>query len=300
MAVEIKRKANIILKDANGELVHILPSTSADNVSYRDTNVQEVLDNLSSGVEASASADHGHGRITSDGRLGDDAGHPLITSTNGEIVAGIFGDGEGTFAEGNDPRLSDAREPLPHTHSSADITSLDGYQKALSTGAITQTDTVNSAIGKLEKAIDGLQEASSSETEAYSEDAALEADLPNGTKTVYLSGGCTVTLPEYSYPDDPQTSFLLKNTGEEDATIVPETSSVLIDGVSESIVLKAGEYILLSPQEESSSYAVVSDGRWKDHTHIIAEVTTLQTELDGKNPLMDEITNEEIFNLVNS
>lgn len=300
MAVEIKKKANVVLKDAGGDLVQILPSTSADNVSYGETTVQDVLDSLSSGVDSSASAVHSHGRITSDGRLGSDAGHPLITAANGEIVAGVFGTEEGTFAEGNDSRLSDAREPLPHTHSSADITSLDGYQKAVSAGAITSSDTVNSAFGKIEKTLEDLQSASSTETEAYDDDADLEADLPNGTKTIYLSEGCSVTLPYFTYPDDPQTSFLLKNTGEEDVAVVPADSNVLIDGVSETITLKQGEYILLSPQEDSGSYAVVSDGRFKEHTHIIAEVTTLQTELDGKNPLMDEITREEILNLLNT
>ncbi len=36
-----------------------------------------------------------------------------------------FGATEGTVTEGNDPRLSDAREPLPHEHTKSDITDFD-------------------------------------------------------------------------------------------------------------------------------------------------------------------------------
>ena len=48
---------------------------------------------------------HGHGDITSDGKLGTTSGKPLITTTGGKISAGSFGTSAGQFAEGN------------HTHS---------------------------------------------------------------------------------------------------------------------------------------------------------------------------------------
>lgn len=42
-----------------------------------------------------------------------------------------FGNDAGTACEGNDPRLSDSREPLPHQHSIADILNLDAEILAL-------------------------------------------------------------------------------------------------------------------------------------------------------------------------
>jgi hypothetical protein len=48
---------------------------------------------------------------------------PLITGTSGVLQAGSFGTAAGTYCQGNDSRLSDARTPTSHTHSAADITS---------------------------------------------------------------------------------------------------------------------------------------------------------------------------------
>ena len=45
--------------------------------------------------------------------------------------------------------------PINHTHTAANITALTGYTKALSASAIAATDSLNVALGKLEKALDG-------------------------------------------------------------------------------------------------------------------------------------------------
>lgn len=37
-----------------------------------------------------------------------------------------------------------------------------------------------------------------------------------------------------------------------------------------------------------------------NHSHAINDVLTLQSVLDEKNPLIDEVSNEEILNIVNS
>ena len=44
---------------------------------------------------------HMHGSITNDGKIGTEAGKPLITTTGGEISRGAFGTSSGTFAEGD-------------------------------------------------------------------------------------------------------------------------------------------------------------------------------------------------------
>lgn len=54
-----------------------------------------------------------------------------------------------------DARLSDARTPLAHSQASNTINVMTGYSKPSSTSAIAATDTLNAAIGKLEKALDG-------------------------------------------------------------------------------------------------------------------------------------------------
>ena len=52
---------------------------------------------------------HVHGNITNTGYLGTTASIPLITGTSGIIQAGAFGTAAGSFCQGNDARLSNAR-----------------------------------------------------------------------------------------------------------------------------------------------------------------------------------------------
>ena len=56
-------------------------------------------------------ASHTHGNLTNAGAVGTTANLPLRTGTNGVVEAGSFGTAAGSFCEGNDARLSDARTP---------------------------------------------------------------------------------------------------------------------------------------------------------------------------------------------
>jgi len=56
---------------------------------------------------------------------------------------------------GDDTRLSDTRTPTAHNQASDTINAMTGYSKPSSTSAIATSDTLNAAIGKLEKALDG-------------------------------------------------------------------------------------------------------------------------------------------------
>lgn len=55
----------------------------------------------------------------------------------------------------SDSRLTDARTPTAHNQASNTITAMTGYAKASSAAAISTSDSLNAAIGKLEKALDG-------------------------------------------------------------------------------------------------------------------------------------------------
>ena len=67
---------------------------------------------------------HTHGNITYDGAIGTTQGKPVITGVHGILSTGSFGTTAGTFCEGNDSRLSDARTPVAHTHTKSDVTDL--------------------------------------------------------------------------------------------------------------------------------------------------------------------------------
>lgn len=68
--------------------------------------------NLQTSLDGKATTSHFHGEITQQGSIGFISGRPIITTTNGVLTTGAFGNSSGTFCQGNDARLSDARTPL--------------------------------------------------------------------------------------------------------------------------------------------------------------------------------------------
>ena len=73
-------------------------ANSADLATVATSGKYTDLENIPATFTPSS---HMHGSITNDGRLGTEAGKPLITTTGGEIAKGSFGTSAGTFAEGN-------------------------------------------------------------------------------------------------------------------------------------------------------------------------------------------------------
>jgi len=76
-----------------------------------------------------AATSHTHGNITNAGAIGSTSTLPIITTTSGVLTTGSFGTGSGTFCQGNDSRLSDARTPVAH-----DLTSSYHTDSGLTTG----------------------------------------------------------------------------------------------------------------------------------------------------------------------
>lgn len=85
----------------------------ADNVIYWKNSGNTIS---SFQFAAYAAAGHVHGNITNAGAIGSASGLPIITTTSGVLTAGSFGTATGTFCQGNDSRLSDARTPTSHVH----------------------------------------------------------------------------------------------------------------------------------------------------------------------------------------
>jgi hypothetical protein len=78
--------------------------------------------NVGTGANDVAAGNHTHGNLTNAGAIGTTANLPLRTGTNGVVEAGSFSNVAGSFCEGNDARLSDARTPsstLAHAASHA-------------------------------------------------------------------------------------------------------------------------------------------------------------------------------------
>jgi hypothetical protein len=112
--------------------------TSAARSILDDTTTAAMLTTL-----GAASSSHAHGQITSAGAIGSDANRPIITAASGVLSAGSFGNGANTFCQGNDPRLSDSRNPLSHKHGFIDNSGAIGSTAGLP--IITTTSGVLSA-----------------------------------------------------------------------------------------------------------------------------------------------------------
>ena len=74
------------------------------NIGDREADSLDAQSLKVGGVDVSPNT-HGHGNITSAGKVGTTANKPLITGTGGVVQAGSFGSSANTFCEGNDSRL---------------------------------------------------------------------------------------------------------------------------------------------------------------------------------------------------
>ena len=84
--------------------------------------------------------------------------------------------------------LNRDKAALSHTHASSDINILTGYVKADTAGEITATDTLNEALGKVQKTLDGKQASGNYLTPSSSLDATkLTGTIPTAcyTDTTY-------------------------------------------------------------------------------------------------------------------
>ena len=105
------------------------------------------------------------------------------------------------YVKTTDSRLTDARTPTEHTHSVSEITNfptsmtptahnqasntitaMSGYTKASSVTAISTSDSLNTAIGKLEKALDSKQASGSYATASHTHDDRYYTETEINTK----------------------------------------------------------------------------------------------------------------------
>ena len=125
----VSAKADITQSITNGDTTHS-PSGDAvyDALSGKSdtghTHSDYVTTSDSRLTNARTPTSHTHGNISNDGKIGSTSGLPVITTTNGVVTTGSFGSSAGTFCQGNDSRLSDARTPTSHTHNYTDLNNI--------------------------------------------------------------------------------------------------------------------------------------------------------------------------------
>ena len=187
--------------------------------------------------------------------------------------------------------------PTAHNQASSTINAMTGYSKPSSTGAIATTDTLNSAIGKLEKALDGKQASGNYSTTGHKHTKSEITDFPTlatvATSGKYsdLSGKPTIPTKTsqltndsgYKTTDNNTTYSISKSgstitlTGSDGSTTSVTDSDTdttySAAGTSLGLVKSGGDVTI------SSGVITVNDD---SHNHTIANVDNLQSSLDGK------------------
>ena len=131
------------LSDARTPLAHSHAATEIVSGTLADARLSAnvVLTTDSRLADSRTPTSHAHGNITNAGAIGTTSGLPVITSTGGVLVAGAFGTTAGSFCQGNDSRLTDARTPSAHSHSATDIVSGTLADARLSANVVLTTDS---------------------------------------------------------------------------------------------------------------------------------------------------------------
>jgi hypothetical protein len=228
-------------------------------------------------IYSAAASDHAHGNITNAGAIGGTSGLPIITTTSGVLTTGSFGTTPGTFAQGNDSRLSDARTPLSHTHgnitnggaigTTSDQVVVTGTSGVLTTasrsGIDTRTSFTPSAHGHPISAITNLE---------------TTLDGKVGTSDSRLTDARTPTA--HGHPISAITDLETSLNGKAASShthVISDVSSLQtsLDGKAAS----SHTHVI----SDVSSLQTSLDGKAaSSHTHAISDITSLQTSLDGK------------------
>jgi hypothetical protein len=156
---------DIVLNTTNNvEYICVATSGSKRWQELGDQSRLGTVETLTSALHSSAATPKNfvtYIKKDTDGKLKTVVAQPTATDvkygTNSTVEAklGSIDSALTTKVETTDARLSDARTPKAHNQASSTITAMTGYSKPSSTGAIGASDSLNTAIGKLEKALDG-------------------------------------------------------------------------------------------------------------------------------------------------
>lgn len=87
--------------------------------------------------------------------------HSYLPLSGGNLTGELTINSNKVYHAGNKPTASEiGAAAASHNHNSSNITALTGYSKPTSTSALATTDTLNAALGKLEKGLESKKDAS--------------------------------------------------------------------------------------------------------------------------------------------
>jgi hypothetical protein len=202
-----------------------------------------------------------HTHTGSQVNVGTTANLPLKTGTNGVVEAGSFGTSAGSFCEGNDARLSDARTPsstLAHaaSHAAGIKASFSGQVAGMSAPVLVRANAAGTAGNSITLTFNGSQSVSNRLSAWNSANPSNQATLIWGDEEQIPSNGADITLSGGTAGgSDPIPSFsqLAVNDGN-------DVSLVSLNGASSDIIeFEAQELTFQHTGGNGTPYISVTD-----------------------------------------
>ena len=272
----------------------IFPTSPADQDLYShegrtwkytsSINAWEEVRIVSAVSVGAAAINHTHGNISSDGKIGSTATLPIITTTGGTLTTGSFGSTVGTFAQGNDSRLSDARTPTSHasTHSTggsdpitpASIGAQVAGTYATGTGSASGTNTgdgaYNSSVGRHTESLTAPLSPSSGDRWFLTSTGQLFEYYVDGNSSQWVE--ITGTLGSKTI--DTQTNEATEETSPVDGDFLPMTKTAASGALRKVTFANAYNYILGKIQAAAS---IIFTGQLRSSNQTAATGDALMT-----------------------
>lgn len=264
-------------------------------VNYGTTASTACVGNDSRLSDARTPTSHAHGNITNAGYIGTTATLPIITGTGGILQAGSFGTGAGTFCQGNDSRLSDARTPTSHAHGNITNTGYIGSTATLpiitGTAGIVQAGAWGTTAGTFCQGNDSrLSDARTPTTHTHGtydnstaltganvySNIAITDGIVTGLTSRALSAA-DISAMSTSHAANAITGFGASGTA---TTVTRTDDSRLTDARTASDVYAWAK----AATKPTYTYSEVGAAA-TSHTHDESQITNLTTDLGAKAPL---------------
>ena len=189
-----------------------------------------------------------------------------------------------------------------HSHGGADV-KLTGYTKPNATSAISNTDTLNAAIGKIEKALDGKSGTSHNHNSSYlginaTAKAANKLATARQINGVDFDGTANITITANPNAHNQASNTINAMTG---YAIATESSAIAASDTLNAAIGKL-EFKVNSKQD-SGSYAPkvhTHDDRYYTESEINTKITNLQTADTNNLKAAKDYTDTKVAALVDS
>ena len=208
-----------------------------------------------------------------------------------------------TYVDGQVTTLTNAiagKANSVHTHATSDITSLNAYSKPSSTSALTTSDSLNAALGKLEKALDGKAATHNHPYLGSTATAVAAKKLETAVKIngVSFDGSSDITITAAPNAHNQASNTINAMTGYSKPS---STSAIATTDTLNAAIGKLEK--ALDGKQASGSYSTTGhthDDRYYTESEINTKVSTLESSISSSLSTAKAYADQKVADLVDS